>query len=209
MNRLTLIIFGALGVLILYLWIDNQSLQQKVARGEDYESLYNAKSKEVKVWQDESGQWRNKSSVAQASASTLKDNPEVQEMKKEFSSIKKSLKNVESLTKTQAETISKLSGQVRDTIYMNSSSNDTIHAKKITAHNEWNDYDITVFGDSADIKRTGREEFNTAVYWERLTKKGNKTIWPFGKKEWSSEIVSKNPETKIVKQSVLLVKRKH
>lgn len=59
----------------------------------------------------------------------------------------------------------------------------------------------------ANIKREGREEFDMAVYWKRVGKNGKKAIWPFGKKEWSSEIVSKNPETKIIKQLSLIVRK--
>lgn len=215
MNRFTAILIGALCLVILYLYIDNNLLQAKVERGEDFESMYNASVKENKVWKDEAGQWRNKAVLAQASASTLKDlakekDPMVTKILEEFASVKRNLKNLQSFTELQSQSISELKGAVRDTSYKVIKGRDTVFvtARKITAKNEWNNYDITIVGDSADIKREGREEFDMAVYWERLTKKGNKTIWPFGKKEWSSEVVSKNPETKISKQNSLLVGKK-
>lgn len=215
MNRLVAILISVLCVVILYLYIDNQRLQGEVERGKDIESMYSASAKENKVWKDEANLWRNKAGLAQASASTLKDlakekDPRITKILEEFASVKRNLKNFESFTELQARTISELKGSVKDSSYRVVKGKDTVEvfAKNITASNEWNNYDITITGDSANIRREGREEFDMAVYWERLTKKGNKTIWPFGKKEWSSEVVSKNPETKISKQNSLLVRKK-
>lgn len=215
MNRLVAILISVLCVVIIYQYIDNQRLQGEVEKGKDFESLYGASVKKNKIWKDEANLWRNEAGVAKANESTLKElakqgDPRITKILAEFSSIKKNFKNLESYTELQAQSISEIKGAVKDSSYRIVKGKDTVEvfAKKITAKNEWNNYDITIVGDSADIRREGREEFDMAVYWERLTKKGNKTIWPFGKKEWSSEVVSKNPETKISKQNSLLVGKK-
>ena len=215
-NRLAIILIVSLCAVIGYLFVSNQVLQKKVERGKGFESLYNASVKENKIWKDQSDQWRNKAETAQVSATVLKDlakekDPRITKILEEFASVKRNFKNLESFTELQAQSISEIKGAVKDSSYRIVKGKDTIevHAKKINTSNAWNNYDITIMGDSADIRREGREEFDMAVYWERLTKKGKKTIWPFGKKEWSSEVVSKNPETKITKQNSLLVgKRK-
>jgi hypothetical protein len=207
MNRLSAIIIAVLILSLSGMYGYTQHLQNKLDKAEDYKSLYETSVKENKIWKDEAGQWRNKAEVANASASTLKElakqgDPRMTQILKEFEGVKKSFKNLESFTELQAQTISQLTGMVKDSSIKVIKGNDTItvKVKKIRAQNDWNKYDITVFGDTANIKREGKEEFDQAVFWERK--------WFLGKKKWSSEIVSKNPETKIIKQSSLSVKKR-
>lgn len=215
MNRLTAILIVALVLALagMYGYVDH--LENRLDKAEGYESLYNSQISKEKIWQDDLKQYHIKEGVAKANAEVLKDlakqgDPRITKILEEFKSIKKNFKNLESFSEMQTQSISEIKGAVKDSSYRIVKDKDTIEvfAKKIIAKNEWNNYDITIVGDSADIRREGREEFDMAVYWERLTKKGTKTIWPFGKKEWSSEVISKNPETKISKHNSLQVGKK-
>ena len=215
MNRLVAIGIGILILSMGGMYWRIMHLEGELEKAQGYESLYNASVKENKIWKDEAGLWRNKAEVAEVSARTLKDlvkngDPEIQRIKDEFPALKKDLKNLLAYSEIQTKTISQLKGTVRDTVIRVVVGKDTTDkaVKKINTSNKWNIYDITIDGDSADIKREGTEEFETVVYWERLTKKGKKIFWPFGKKEWQSEIKSLNPETQVVKQKSLIVKKK-
>lgn len=208
-----LILLSALGCL----YLDNKHLEKKLSVAKDYQSLYEGQIEKNKIWVDELNHWRDKTQSALVSVNTLKalnekGDPEVIKIREEFKEVKKNFKNLESFSTIQTETSSEVKGIVHDTIIIKLQGTDTVSIREqvITASNAWNTYNISIGPDhkTAIVQREGKEEFDAAVYWQRLNKKGNKTIWPLGKKVWSSEMVSKNPETKIVKLSSLIVKKK-
>lgn len=216
MNRITAFIIGGLLLIILAQYIQNEIISNKLSRAEEEKGFYESLQKENKIYKDSSNHWRNKAVNPEVSDKTLRElnksgDPITKQILAEFSSIKKDFRNLQSYSNLQTETISRLIGIVSDTSFRKITGSDTISisGKKIKAKNEWNEYDILLTEDSALINRKGKEEFSTAVYWERLNKKGKKTIWPLGKKNWSSEIVSKNPETKVIKQLSLTVSKKN
>lgn len=217
MTRVLLILILILLTSLGCLYLDNKLLEKKLSRAQDYKSLYEGQVEKNKIWVDELNHWRNKAQAAEVSVSTLKaladkGDPEITKIREEFKEVKKSFKNLESFSTIETSTTSEVKGIVHDTIIKEVQGADTVSLKEqiITASNAWNTYIISIGPDSntAVVHREGKEEFDAAVFWQRLNKKGNKTIWPFGKKVWSSEMVSKNPETKIVKLSSLIVKKK-
>jgi hypothetical protein len=223
MNRLTLIILAILAGLNIYQYVDGIFTKDKLEKVEGYESLYHVAQKKDSIWQDKEKQWRIKSGSADVSNKTLKDaakegDPRVNEILKEFKAIKKDFSNLVAYSNFQTESISELKGLlVKDTTKEVINGKDTLRIKveEIEADTEFSSYKITIFPpDSitgkkkADVIRHGRESFSQVVYTERLTKKGKKIFWPFGKINYSSELVSKNPETKVVSLESLTVKRK-
>lgn len=217
MNRLIAIGFLGMAGVIIFLLLRNQYLNSQLDSAVGYKDLYHQKVKENKVWKDELNHWRNKAPVAEVSKGTIKEevkngNPEFIKLRNENKDLRKNLSNLSSKIDIQTQSFEKIAGKLRDTLRLIINGKDTtkIQEKVMNYENEWSLYRITVDPkyDSARVDREGKEAFDIIMYWNRENKKGKKTIWPLGKINYKSEITSLNPETKVVKQNSLIVKKK-
>ena len=204
MNRLTLGIIVALSVTCLISIRKCVTLQDKAS---SYEGLYKLQTQNSKVWRTESGKWRIKAESANVSSATLKDlvnnnSAEFKDLHKRFEGLNKKLNNLSNISTTSSVTSTTFNARLTDTVYVNIVNRDTVRvpAKKF----EW--ADSTGFnkfdGVIANGKITGNFEsidsLETVTYWEKK--------WLLGKKNYTTEIESKNPNTKVVYNKTVTVR---
>ena len=194
-----LIMIGIVVLVLLFLGFYIGYLQNKLENANSYKGMYESVYKEAEVWKDESGKWRSKAENVEVTASELANVKELQNLHKEFDGIKKSLKNLENFTGVGTNTTIDKTIKLKDTtIY-------TVNGKPIKAStfkykNKWDSIDGIIVADSIQWKINHRDSLEIVQFWDRS--------WFLGKKKYSTEIKSANPDTKIDYQKAIKTKRK-
>ena len=185
-------------IVIIFLLLLFKHLTKLYNDRDDYKSMYESSLKENKVWKDETNHWRNRSENIEITKENLDQLKDLQNLSKEFEGVKKNLKNLENYIEVSSTTNIHKTVKIKDT---------TIYINNIAHKEQYFDYKdkydtITCIIDSGkatfDIKSsTSLEEVQ---YWDRK--------WFLGKKKYFTEIKSLNPNTKIIRQKDIKVKRK-
>lgn len=212
-----LIVIGILLLLLTgsFFYIKHQSnqIEDKESQISYLQSDFKSKSDSIgRSFQDKSDLWHNQVTSLQVTNQSLKQlskakDSEIVKIRTLFTKIKPDFRNlnnytaVKAINKSTATGVSKIDTTskpiVSDTSKLFYSSN---------ALTEWDAYDLRIYGagecriDSFQIDRVGKESFNQAMYWTRK--------WFLGKKTYHSEIVSLNPNTAIISQNSLVVKKR-
>ena len=202
MTRATLILVG---ILVATIFIMNRCSDKLV---NDYSELRvenQLLKKEVKVSQDSEGRWRATAQAMAVNGSTIKalsrnENIHYSKLHKDFEGLRKSLKNLENHTSTHTETIVPVETFIHDTVYIEKDGTE-VAAKKIYWKDDigYNSFrgslvDSVLFGE-IQIK----DSLEIVVFWKRKHK-------IIGKKIYHTEVISKNPSTKIVNVKTLIQK---
>ncbi len=207
MNRIMLI-----AVIILLLLLGGAGayitiLQKKVENGKGYQSLYEQKVEEAKIWKTQEGLWKNKASQAQATANNLRDqlrngDPELAKLRKEFSEIRKNFNNVQNITLMATHTVDSFKSVLRDTLIIR----DSMPAK--AKHFVWSDgchiFNEVIYNDTAFVVASSVDSIDQVIYFTRKKFIGI----GLGKKIFESEMLSKCANTKIVYNKAISVKRR-
>ena len=111
------------------------------------------------------------------------------ELTKTLKSMDIRLRKMESMTNTAIETTNNI-----NTIFRDTTINDTVRIEKLKYRSEWFDIDIIKQGPQAIVKAVSRDSLIQVVYWDReglwLTR------WMKPKIYWQN-IVSANPDSRI------------
>jgi hypothetical protein len=200
-NRLNLIIFGVLAILIAFLIADVIILQRKVSSLKSYESLYNAQVTGNKVWKAKDGLWSNNTSTIEITKDNLENVQELKDLSSQFEGLKKSLKNLENYMSVNSSTTIERTIKVKDTIIYNKKDSSKTLVRHFSYKDKWQKDSVAIIGDSAQFFHTNKDSLSIVGYWDRS--------WFLGKKKYFTEIKSYNPNTKIdYQRSIKVSKRK-
>lgn len=199
LNRLNLIILIACLLIIAGLGCYTFVLHSKLESISDYKTLYESKSKENKVWKDQYGYWRNRAETVEITKENLQDIKELQHLSSEFEGLKKNLKNLE--TYINANTVTEIHKTVKlrdSTIY--SVDSVPIRIPVFSYKDKWESVRGAIVDDSITLNISHMDSLSIVQYWDRR--------WLLAKKKYFIEIKSDNPNTRIVYQKSIMVKRK-
>jgi hypothetical protein len=199
-NRLNIIIIGVLLLVLVGLSIFCYTLSRKVDSLSSYKSLYEASVTENKVWKGEDGLWKNNTKTIEVTKDNLGDVKELENLHKEFSGLKKSIKNLENYMSVNSSTTITQTIKIKDTIIYNAKDSSRIFLKHFTYKDKWQSDSVAIIGDSARFFHNSRDSLAVVGYWDRK--------WFLGKKSYFTEIKSYNPNTKIDYQRSIKVKSK-
>lgn len=218
--KILLIIIAILALLLtlsgLYIRHQANKLEDSEAQVSYLQSDFKTKADSIgRSFKDKSDLWHNQVATLQLTNLSLKQlekdkDKEILRIRAMFPKIKPNFRNLDAYTdfKTSNKTIA--SGSLlRDSVM--EAQNDTLidsikplyEGSSLTT---WDAYKIRLYGsgscklDSFQIDRSGKEEFNQVMYWTRK--------WFLGRKKYSSETVSLNPNTAIISQNSLVVKKR-
>ena len=204
MTRATLILVG---VLVATIFVMNRCSDKKDDDYAELEVENQLLKKEVKVSQDSEGRWRATAQAMAVNGSTIKalsrnESIHYSKLHEDFEGLRKSLKNLNNHTSTHTETIVPVETIIHDTVYIQKDGTE-VAAKRIYWKDDigYNSFrgslvDSVLFGE-LKIK----DSLEVVVYWKRKHK-------IIGKKIYHTEVLSKNPSTKIIHVETLVQKAK-
>ena len=212
MNRLTIMIIIILGTAVAGGGIAFKIVWTKwKTEKRENESLVTLNSDafdNVETYKNKLGQEVSKNQALTLRNGTLKTLTDNQEFKflKDMEGLKRSLRNLESAQRITARAVGSINTGIRDTtIFITTAGGqDTtiLVAKSINYEDEY----TTITGlldlklDSVKLDYTVTVPLEGAVYWERK--------WFLGKKKWSSELISPNPNVTITELKNIRVRKK-
>ena len=207
MNRIVFVIIIILVVILCFLGMKLTSMSSDL---EASTLLLNDSKREVKVWQDKEGQWRSRTEAADVSAKTLdeliENSKQLQDIQKQFSGLKKSLKNLQNLTNLNTRSLISFETTLSDTTILihqrenNDSMSIPARVFQWADSANFNNFTGLIIGDHVSGTLSVTDSLDMVTYWERS--------WFLGKKKYFTEIVSKNPSTKIIYNKSIVVKAK-
>ena len=120
-----------------------------------------------------------------------------------ITNLKADNKRLQNVTTAQTQTIHKLSGTVRDSlVYINNIVVDTIRC--VTIHDKWFDLQGCIKNNILDGSMQTRDSL---LYVEHIVpKRFLGFLWKYGVKERRQEILSKNPNTKILNAEFITIR---
>lgn len=201
-NRIQLFTLLALGVAVMVFYVRSEVLADKLAeKEEENKFLYSTLDHQEKQWKDQANHWRNEAEANAISSKTLKElykngDPRITALYDGFKSIKKN--SVQSFSNTTTHNETRFNVKIKDTtIY-----GDTLRSIK------YNDGFLSIDGVIKDDSLDGIVEYTDSLA-QVVYKKQKKILFiPIGKVSYQSQIVSKNPNTKIVVNDFILIKKK-
>lgn len=204
LNRLQLAIISCMVIFIAVQWLRINKLEADVYKAEDKAAYYKYLQEDnLKSFKDERDQWRATNNVLAISNRSLlslkrEKDPRIEELYDEFKKANKH--NVESFSKTSVSNRTPILIPVHDTI----SQGDT--SKIIKYKDKFISLDGTIHGDTLTGVIKYIDNLDGIIYKERKEKKF--LFIHYGKRTYSSEMVSKNPNTQITMNSIIMVKKK-
>lgn len=201
LNRLQLAIISCMVIFIAVQWLRINKLEADVAKAEDKAAYYKYQSEDMtKMFKDEQDLWRATNNVLAISNRSLlslkrEKDPRIEELYDEFKKANKH--NVESFSKTSTRNRTPIIVPLHDTIY----KGDT--AKVIKYKDKFFSLDGIISGDTLKGKAEYIDNLDGIIYKER-----KKFLFiRYGKTTYSSEMVSKNPNTQITMNSIVMIKK--
>lgn len=201
LNRLQLAIISCMVIFIAVQWLRINKLEADVAKAEDKAAYYKYQSEDMtKMFKDEQDLWRATNNVLVVSNRSLlslkrEKDPRIEELYDEFKKANKH--NVESFSKTSTRNRTPIIVPLHDTIY----KGDT--AKVIKYKDKFFSLDGVISGDTLKGKAEYIDNLDGIIYKER-----KKFLFiRYGKTTYSSEMVSKNPNTQITMNSIVMIKK--
>jgi type II secretory pathway pseudopilin PulG len=176
-------------------------------RAKEMESAYRLENQKTEIYKDKSNKWRGKAEAAAVSNNTLRklartEGSHYNQLRQEFRELKKSLKNLDHHTSTETKTIVEVQTLVHDTIYI-SRDGTRVEGKKFAWKDSsgFNKFKGTFFGDTLVGKLEVIDSLEIVTYWKRK-------VPVIGKKKYETQILSRNPNTKIVQIKYTVKKQK-
>lgn len=166
---------------------------------ESFQSIYQAGQQPNKVWQSKDSSWHNQVQNAEVSSSELKYVKELQGIHAEFDGVHKSLNNLENYQKIASVTTIHKTIHEKDTLIYRADSS-VIKGKTFSYSDKYTSIKEMIGEDSSWIDIQSKDSLEIAQYWDRS--------WFLGKKKYQTEIESTNPNTEVVYQQDIKVKRK-
>lgn len=164
------------------------------------------KSMEVEYYKLENGQLVATKDAAILDLKTVKKLSEDKDLQwiKQFEGIKKNLRNLETATQINTETIASMKGAVTDTVVVVDSTEHK--AFSFDNSDKWMEVKGVVIPDlkTVDTFIKVQVPIEGVMFWKRKKVLGLR----LGRKEWSSEFTSPNPYTKITTLNQILIRRK-
>jgi hypothetical protein len=179
-------------------------LQNKVEEGEEYQDLYKASAKEAKVWKDKNDQWHSKVEELTVSNSTLKQmvkqDPDLIRLISEVKDIKKNLSNLKTINVLATQTNTNFKAPLKDTTIIFIGDTTRRKVKQFNYKGQWETIGGYIFNDSIFGLSEGVDTTDIAGYFTRK--------WFLGKKRLFVEAVSGNPDTRIIYNRAITIKRR-
>lgn len=184
MRRLPFIIIAGLLLLCLAMGIHLSILNGKLKLTGQYKGLYESVFTPPTTWQAKDSSWHsNVSSV------TITDPTVVMELKglrEQVSGLKESMRNFEGYHKIATETTIRKTIELRDSSFSYTTIYDTIRG--------------TLHGDSVRLSAKITVPLEVVDYWSRS--------WFLGRKKHNTEIISQNPDARIVVNRSMVKERR-
>jgi len=164
------------------------------------------KSMEVEYYKLENGQLVATKDAAILDLKTVKKLSEDKDLQwiKQFEGIKKNLRNLETATQINTETIVSMKGNITDTVVVVDSTEHK--AFSFDNSDKWMEVKGVVIPDLKTVDTFVKVQvpIEGVMFWKRKKVLGLR----IGGKEWSSEFTSPNPYTKITNLNQILIKRR-
>jgi len=164
------------------------------------------KSMEVEYYKLENGQLAATKDAAILDLKTVKKLSEDKDLQwiKQFEGIKKNLRNLETATQINTETIASMKGNITDTVVVVDSTEHK--AFSFDNSDKWMEVKGIVITDLKTVDTFVKVQvpIEGVMFWKRKKVLGLR----IGGKEWSSEFTSPNPYTKITNLNQILIKRR-
>lgn len=212
MNRLTILIIIILGTAVAGGGIAFKIIWTKwKTEKRENESLVMLNSDafdNVETYKNKLGQQVTKNQALTLRNGTLEELTDNQEFKflKDMDGLKRSLRNLESAQRITARAVGSINTGIRDTTIFITSAGAADTTILVAKTFNYQDKYTTIKGlldlklDSVKLDYTVTVPLEGAVYWERK--------WFLGKKRWSSEIISPNPNVTITELKNIRVRKK-
>ena len=175
------------------------------SRIDDIKNVITSQDESIRTFKDEAGRWHSVATATElqhheAVKLYIKSDSQLNNVVKQFTTVKKSLRNLEYLGITGLTSNYNITNQIiKDTVYLHHT--DTLKAKFVYGAEPKNYYRyqaIVYNNDIKDLKIQTNDTINVAVTKFRK--------WFLGKRRYRSEVISSNPYTKITYQKTLLIK---
>lgn len=164
------------------------------------------KSMEVEYYKLENGQLVATKDAAILDLKTVKKLSEDKDLQwiEQFEGIKKNLRNLETATQINTETIASMKGNITDTVVVVDSTEHK--AFSFDNSDKWMEVKGVVIPDLKTVDTFVKVQvpIEGVMFWKRKKVLGLR----IGGKEWSSEFTSPNPYTKITNLNQILIKRR-
>ena len=202
-SRLSMYLFGAMITLLVILMLQYNNLKKKNSAIRDFKSMVNYETTESKAWQDDAGAWRHRSEVVRlenqsSMYNAIKTDSKINELVKSVDGIKNNMRNLKSVTVTGTHTIIEKHIPIHDTIFIKGV--DTTLGKKFYYQDKYTTIKGVIVQDTLYPKIENRDTIFSAVYWKRK--------WFLGRKRYTQDLRSSNPDTKIeYSKNISIVKK--
>ena len=196
-NQLKNIITISLVVLVCVFLLRDCKGKAKVAKS--LKNLEETRSN-VKTWKDKYNREHSR-----AESATIRGNKtsqyiqELRGLRGDFTELKKNLKNLQSSTSTSTRTITNFRTVVRDSFLIHENF-DTIPISIFRYEDDWTLCKGQYDGDTVYVECNNIDSLHIVGYYKRS--------WFLGKKRYFTEVISKNPNTSIIYNRSIVVRKK-
>lgn len=190
---------------LLFFAVSVYQCQSNDSRIDDIKNIVVSQNESIRTFKDEANRWHSVATATQlqhheAVKLYIKSDTQLNSVVKQFTTVKKSLRNLEYLGVTGLTSNYNITNQIiKDTVILG--NNDTLKAKFVYGAEPKNYYRyqaIVYNNDIKDLQIQTNDTINVAVTkWRK---------WFLGKRRYRSEVISSNPYSKITYQKTLLIK---
>lgn len=169
-----------------------------------YKQILDSEKMQTKIWKDSAGLWHQKTIVQDIkNAKAVKDLQSIdtryRNLKNQFDGLRNSLGNLHSATFTGNESSYNFSSKITDSI-LSSNPDSSISTFKYEDPNGWYKCEGTITpSKKISISFNARDSVVTVIYWKRK--------WLFSRRKYFAEFKSFNPQTKIVYNHSLIIRK--
>lgn len=203
-NRIQIAAFICVVIYIATIHLRMAKLERDRENAIDQKEYYKQQSINIqKTFQDDQDMWHNAANVLFMNNRSLlqmknEKDPRIEQLFKEFKSIKNN--NVQSFSTTTTHNETRFNVKVKDTVIYNDTS------KIIKYKDKFLSLDVTIKHDSV---ASGKVEYIDNIDGVIYKKQKKLLFIPLEKPQYTSELVSKNPNTQITMNSVIIVRDKN
>lgn len=184
MNKIILIILAVLVILVLAMGVYIGIQHGKIQMTGQYKALYESVFTAPESWQAKDSSWHSR--IETVVISDPKVVAEIAGLTDQVEGLKKNMKNFVSYNKIGTETIIYKTVLIKDSVFTYATQYDTIRG--------------TIRGDSVQLNGKIHVVLTEVQYWDRS--------WFLGKKKYKTEIISHNPDTKVIINKSIKAERK-
>ncbi len=177
---------------IVYLFIYHK-------KNKDYKSLYETTYSENKVWRFKDSTWHNRSDVVEISKSDLRNIKELSNLPGQIEGLKNNLRNLEFYSKSSQFTTIHKTIKLKDSVIYDIDSI-PIYVKDFEYQDKYDSITGLISKDNIKLDIYHKDVIENVLYFTRR--------WFLGRKKYSQEMISENPNTVIVYQKSIKAKRR-